>query len=179
MVLYTEKLFKGDNLKQRFIEQGYISATHGVRGEVKLVVWCDDMNEFFKLKNLYLDVDGKKKFEIQSSHGSKNGAVVKFSEIDTVEDAARLKGSTVYVDRNDLKIPDDRILICDLIGLPVIDADNGTIYGTLSSVEEYPASDIYMVQTKKGIVQVPDVPQFIKKLTDEAVYITPIQGMFE
>ncbi len=166
-------------MKKRFIEQGYISATHGVRGEVKLVVWCDDMNGFFKLKSLYLDGEGKKKFDILSSHGNKNGAVVKFAGIDSVEDAARLKGSTVYVDRADLRIPEDRILICDLIGLPVIDADNGTVYGTLGSVEEYPASDIYMVNTENGVVQVPDVPQFIKKLTDEAIYITPIKGMFE
>ena len=166
-------------MKQKFIEQGYISATHGVRGEVKLIVWCDDMNGFFKLKSLYLDGEGKKKFDILSSHGNKNGAVVKFAGIDSVEDAARLKGSTVYVDRADLHIPEDRILICDLIGLPVIDADNGTVYGTLGSVEEYPASDIYMVNTENGVVQVPDVPQFIKKLTDEAIYITPIKGMFE
>ena len=166
-------------MKQKFIEQGYISATHGVRGEVKLVVWCDDMNSFFKLKKLYFDSEGKKKYDIVSSHGGKNGAVVKFAGVDTVEDAARLKGSTVYVDRADLDIPDERILICDLIGLPVIDAEDGTFYGTLASVEEYPASDIYMVKTETGTVQVPDVPQFIKKLTDTAIYITPIQGMFE
>ncbi|MBQ7700268.1 MAG: 16S rRNA processing protein RimM [Clostridia bacterium] len=166
-------------MKQKYIEQGYISGTHGVRGEVKLVVWCDDTEDFFKLKSLYLDGEGKKKLEILSSHGSKNGAVVKFAGVDTVEDAARLKGITVYVDRADLHIPEDRILICDLIGLPVVDADSGKIYGTLGSVEEYPASDIYMVKTENGTVQVPDVPQFIKKLTDEAIYITPIKGMFE
>ena len=166
-------------MKQKFIEQGYISATHGVRGEVKLVVWCSDINGFFKLKKLYLDANGNKKLEIVSSHGSKNGAVVKFAGVDTVEAAAALKGKTVYVDRDDLDLPEGKILICDLIGLPVIDADSGRIYGTLSSVEEYPASDIYMVKTEKGVVQVPDVPQFIKKLTDEAIYIMPIQGMFE
>lgn len=165
--------------KKQFIEQGYIRSTHGVRGEVKLVVWCDEIDGFLKLKTLYLDGEGKTKYEIQSSHGDKNGAVVKLAGIDTVEDAAKLKGSTVYIDRNDLHIPDGRILVCDLIGLPVIDADNGTVYGTLDSVEEYPASDIYMVKTEDGIVQVPDVPAFIKKLTEQAIYITPVQGMFE
>ena len=166
-------------MKQKFIEQGYISATHGVRGEVKLVVWCDDMNEFFKLKSLYLDSEGKKKYDIQSSHGGKNGAVVKFAGVDTVEDAARLKGTMVYVDRDDLHIKDGRILICDLIGLPVIDFDSGVRYGVLDSIEEYPASDIYFVKTEKGLVQVPDVPQFIKKLTEDAIYISVIKGMFE
>ena len=166
-------------MKQKFIEQGYISATHGVHGEVKLVVWCNDINGFFKLKKLYLDAYGNKTLQIRSSHGSKNGAVVKFDGVDTVEAAAVLKGKTVYVDRDDLDLPENKILVCDLIGLPVVDADSGKVYGTLSSVEEYPASDIYMVKTESGTVQVPDVPQFIKKLTEEAIYITPIQGMFE
>ena len=166
-------------MKSRFIEQGYISGTHGVKGEVKMKIWCGDISDFLKLKKLYGDKDGKKAFDISSSHGSKDAAVVKIAGVDTVEDAAKLKGTTVYVDRDDLKIPNDRILICDIIGLPVIDADNGKAYGEVSSVEEYPASDIYFVKTEKGTVQVPDVPQFIKKLTEDAVYITPIKGMFE
>lgn len=166
-------------MKSRFIEQGYISGTHGVRGEVKMNVWCSDTADFLKIKKLYGDGEGKRVFNIVSSHGSKTAAVVKIEGVDTVEDAAKLKGTTVYVDRGDLKIPEDRILICDIIGLPVIDADNGKIYGQVSSVEEYPASDIYFVKTEKGTVQVPDVPQFIKKLTEDAVYITPIKGMFE
>ncbi len=166
-------------MKKKYIEQGYISGTHGVKGEVKMKIWCDDISSFLKLKKLYGDKDGKKVFDVSSSHGHKDAAVVKINGIDTVEDAAKLKGTTVYVDRADLDIPDGRILICDIIGLPVIDADSGKVYGEVSSVEEYPASDIYFVKTDKGIFQVPDVPQFIKKLTDEAVYITPIKGMFE
>lgn len=166
-------------MKSRFIEQGYISGAHGVKGEVKMKVWCDDISGFLKLKKLYGDKDGKKVFDVVSSHGSKDAAVVKINGVDTVEDAAKLKGATVYVDRADLNIPDGRMLICDIIGLPVIDADSGKVYGEVSSVEEYPASDIYFVKTDKGEVQVPDVPQFIKKLTDEAVYINPIKGMFE
>ena len=166
-------------MKKKYIEQGYISGTHGVRGEIKMQVWCDDISDFLKIKTLYFDEKGEKPYKITSSHGSKTAAVVKLGGIDTVEDAAKLKGRIVYVDRNELDIPEDRILVCDLIGLPVKDADSGKVYGTLSSVEEYPASDIYMVQTESGVVQVPDVPQFIKRLTDEAIYITPVKGMFE
>ena len=166
-------------MKKKYIEQGYISGTHGVRGEIKMQVWCDDISDFLKIKTLYFDENGEKSYKITSSHGSKTAAVVKLGGVDTVEDAAKLKGKTVFVDREELHIPDDRILICDLIGLPVIDAENGKIYGELSSVEEYPASDIYMVKTEGGVVQVPDVPQFIKRLTDEAIYITPVKGMFE
>ena len=153
--------------------------THGVRGEVKLELWCGEPSSFYKIKKLYLDCNGEKSLNVTSSHGSKNTAVVKFEGVDTVEAAAALKGKTVYVDREDLHLPKNKILICDLIGLPVIDAENGRVYGTLEAIEEYPASDIYFVKTEKGTVQVPDVPHFIKKLTDEAIFITPIEGMFE
>ena len=166
-------------MKKKYIEQGYISGTHGVKGEVKMTVWCDDISDFLKIKTLYADAEGKKSLAVTSSRGSKNAAVVKIEGVDTVEDAARLKGTTVYVDRDDLHIKDGRILICDLIGLPVIDFDSGVRYGVLDSVEEYPASDIYFVKTEKGLVQVPDVPQFIKKLTEDAIYISVIKGMFE
>ncbi len=166
-------------MKKKYIEQGYISGTHGVKGEVKMTVWCDDISGFLKIKKLYGDSEGKRLFSITSSRGSKTAAIVKIEGVDTVEDAAKLKGTTVYVDRGDLDIPDGRILICDIIGLPVIDADNGRVYGEVSSVEEFPASDVYFVKTDKGEVQVPDVPQFIKRLTEDAVYVTPIKGMFE
>lgn len=165
-------------MKKKYVEQGFVRMTHGVRGEVKLQLWCGDPSPFYKIRKLYLDEEGKKPLTVVSSHGSSSVAVVKFEGVDTVEAAAALKGKTVYVDRDDLHLPADKILVCDLIGLPVIDADTGRIYGTVGSVEDYPASDIYMVDTEHGVVQVPDVPQFIKKLTDEAVYITPIEGMF-
>ena len=153
--------------------------THGVRGEVKLTLWSGEHTDFYKIKKLYLDENGDAALKVASSHGSSDIAVVKFEGVDTVEAAAALKGKTVYVDREDLHLPADKILVCDLIGLPVIDADTGKVYGTLDSIEEFPASDIYFVKTEKDTVQVPDVPQFIKKLTEEAVYITPIEGMFE
>ena len=129
-------------MKKKYIEQGYVSGTHGVRGEVKMVVWCDDISDFTRIKTLYADENGTKSYGVQSSRGSKNAAVVKLDGVDTVEDAARLKGTVFYVDRADLRIPEGRILISDLIGLPVIDADDGSQYGVLESVEEYPASDI-------------------------------------
>jgi len=166
-------------LKSKYIEQGYISGAHGVHGEVKMRVWSGSMDGFRKIKTLYADSEGKRGFAVKSVRGSLSSAAVKLEGVDTPEEAAKLRGLTLYVDRADLDIPEDRILISDLIGLPVLDADDGTRYGILESVEEYPASDIYMVRTESGIAQVPDVPQFVKKLTEDAIYIKPIEGMFE
>ncbi len=166
-------------MKSKYIEQGYISGAHGVHGEVKMRVWSGSMDGFRKIKTLYADSEGKRGFAVKSVRGSLSSAAVKLEGVDTPEEAAKLRGLTLYVDRDELDIPADRILVCDIVGLPVVDAQSGKVYGTVGSIEEYPASDIYMVETENGTVQVPDVPQFIKKITDDAVFITPLDGMFE
>ena len=67
----------------------------------------------------------------------------------------------------------------DLIGTPVIDADNGTVYGILSDIIENPANDLYEVKTKKGPVYLPAVKQFLIKLDPpDGIYVRPIPGMF-
>ena len=166
-------------MKSKYIEQGYISGAHGVHGEVKMRVWSGSMDGFRKIKTLYADSEGKRGFAVKSVRGSLSSAAVKLEGVDTPEEAAKLRGLTLYVDRDELDVPADRILVCDIVGLPVVDAQSGKVYGTVGSIEEYPASDIYMVETENGTVQVPDVPQFIKKITDDAVFITPLDGMFE
>lgn len=166
-------------MKSKYIEQGYISGAHGVHGEVKMRVWSGSMDGFRRIKTLYADSEGKRGFAVKSVRGSLSSAAVKLEGVDTPEEAAKLRGLTLYVDRDELDIPADRILVCDIVGLPVVDAQSGKVYGTVGSIEEYPASDIYMVETENGTVQVPDVPQFIKKITDDAVFITPLDGMFE
>lgn len=165
--------------KIRYIEQGKILSTHGVRGELKLEVWCDGFSDFSSLKNLYLSASGAECHKLVSVKGGGKYAVVKLSGVDTVEDAAKLKSRLVYADRSELNVPAGKFLICDLIGLPVIDADTGAVYGTLTDVMNCPASDVYVVQTPNGEAQVPDVPQFIKRLSDDGIFITPIKGMFE
>lgn len=170
--------------KKEFIEQGRITNTHGVKGEVKLEYWCDSEKDAARIKTVFLDPEGKKSLECEYSgkpYKGKGGVLFycKFKGVDSVEDAARLKGKSVYVRRSDLNIPEGRFLICDLIGSPVVDSETGKLYGTLEEVMPCPAADVYVVRTEKGAVQVPDVPEFIKKIDNEAIYISPIKGMFE
>ena len=67
-----------------------------------------------------------------------------------------------------------------MIGLPVIDCDDGTVYGTLREVSEGVAQKIYVVKTETGDVLIPDVPEFIKKIdTEKGIFIKPISGFFD
>ena len=42
-------------MKKRFLECGKIVATHGLRGEVKVLPWCDGPEALVPIKTFYLD----------------------------------------------------------------------------------------------------------------------------
>lgn len=81
------------------------------------------------------------------------------------------------------------VFICDLIGLPVIDADDGTVYGEVSDYISSSAQKLYAVrvntygkeyQEDGKIRYIPDVKQFIDRVDLESgVYIRPIEGLLD
>ena len=165
--------------KKAYLEIAKIINTHGVRGAVKLEPWCDSPDVLRKIKTLYLR-DGTA-FDV-SGFKSINGGfvVVSLSGVATVEDAVRLKNKILYAKREDIPLAEGAHFLCDLVGLPVKDADTGALYGTLVEVMQNTVQDIYAVKTPSGeTVLLPAVPEFVKKIdTDDAVYITPIDGFF-
>ncbi len=166
-------------LKQ-YIHQGRITNIHGVRGEVRMEVWCDDMADFVKIKTLYLDQDGKNEFKVMSYRPAAKYIIAMIEGVNSPEEAVKYKGKDFYVHRSNLNIPDGRCLTADIIGLDIIDADNGRKYGVVEDIIFNPANEIYVVSTPCGQVLMPAVEQFVTKIDVlDAVYVRPIEGMFD
>ena len=130
--------------KKEFLEIGKIINTHGVRGEVKVDPWCDSPEDFCKIKRVYLE--NKTEFAVSNPRIiNGNFILCSLSGIKTLEDAVKYKNKVLYVKREDLRIPEDAVLICDLIGLPVIDRDTGKVYGKLTDVLQYTCQEVYEI----------------------------------
>ena len=98
------------------------------------------------------------------------------------EQAANLRNKVLYVDRKDMSLPKGSYFIQDLIGLEVIDFDNGKKYGLLSDVSRTGANDVYHVKMENNKEQlIPAIPDVIKKidLEDGKVLISPLKGLFD
>lgn len=156
-----------------------IVGTHGVRGEVRVQPWCDSPEVLSAISVLYYD-EGKTPVHVVS-RPHKNIALVKIRGVDTVQDAAVLRGRMLYLNRDDLKLKDGAYFIQDLIGLRVVDANSGVEYGTLTGVSETGANDVYHVDTKKGEVLIPAVPSMIIETDVDGgiMKISPIKGLFD
>lgn len=133
------------------LKVGIISSTHGIRGEVKVFPTTDDPQRFKKLKNILLD-SGKEKrnLKIQSVKFFKQFVILKFEEIDDINDVEKYKGSSLYVTRDQaVKLKKDEYFIADLIGLTVT-AEEEKLEGTLKDVMETGANDVYVIELTDG-----------------------------
>ena len=72
--------------------------------------------------------------------------------------------------------------IQDIIGLKVVDAENGTVYGEVSDVAPTGANDIYCVCGEDNKeTWIPAIPQVISKVDVDGgvLEITPMKGLFD
>ena len=81
---------------KQFLEVGKLNNTHGIKGELKMQLWCDDINYLKQFKTLYFDDKGEKSVEVLSVRPQKNLAIIKLKGIDTIEQAEMIKGKVLY-----------------------------------------------------------------------------------
>ena len=104
-----------------------------------------------------------------------------FEGINDIDQAARLKNKTLYADREDLYLEEGSYFLADIIGLPVIDADSGKVYGKVESVNTNTPQLLYEVKADDGEIKLlPAVDAFIKEVKlEEAIYVTPVPGLLD
>ena len=166
--------------KKAILEAGEVVGTHGVRGELRVQAWCDSAEQFCAMRTLFWD-EGATKPVTVTSRPHKNIVLVKAEGVDTVEAAAALRGKILYCRREDLHVPEDRCLIVDLIGLPVVDAETGIQYGTVGDVSEVAGHNaIYHLDTASGEVLMPVIPDIVKEVDVDGgvIRIIPMKGLF-
>ena len=167
-------------MKKRFLECGKIVATHGLRGEVKVLPWCDGPEALVPIKTFYLD-GGNTPKRAERCRIQKNMVLLKLEGVDTPEAAQALRGRVLWLDREEDTLEEGQYYLQDLMGLSVKDADTGEVYGTLRDVTETGANDVYHVAFPDGRVQlIPAIPQVIVEIDIDGgkMLIRPLEGLF-
>ena len=183
--------------KNEYIEVGKITSTHGVRGNIRVEPWCDSPQVLASLRQIYMKKNSGAyvQLDVRGAFIQKGRAVLSVHGIDTVEDAQKYRGVILYALREDIPLEEGSFFICDLVGLPVIDADSGRIYGKVKEYMKGAAQDLYAVELEQSgegsenteeapaepqIRYIPAVKQFIDRVdADSGVYIRPIEGLLD
>ena len=168
-------------MKKNYLEAGKVRNTHALQGEVKAECWLEGDKPFAGLKHLYLSDKGEKELEIRSVRRQGEIALVKFCGIDTVEAATLLKGKILYAARSEADPKDEKVYFADLIGLPVTEEEDGTVYGTVRDVESRGAGELLLVSLPDGReVYFPAVKEFVVKCdAEKGVFVRAPKGIFD
>jgi len=118
-----------------------IIGAQGLKGAVKIKLFTetpDGLSRYGTLK----DKHGKR-FEITAFRPAKDGtAVISFSGIDDRDQAEALKGTELFVAREQLPATgEDEFYHADLIGLEAQDSE-GRVLGKIAAIHNYGASDV-------------------------------------
>ena len=87
---------------EEMLQIGVITSTHGVHGEVKVFPTTDDSARFKKLKTVLLDT-GKEllTLEVQGVKFFKQYVILKFREIDNINEIEKYKRCPLLVKREE------------------------------------------------------------------------------
>ena len=160
--------------KERFIEAGRITNTHGVSGELKIEVWLDSPDFLKRCKRIYIDGTA---YRFRQARPQNRFLIVSLEGIDSVSSAQPFKGKNVFIDREDAPLAEGEYFLQDLIGIRVVDR-NGNEVGILKEIFEAPASPVYVVRGNSEHL-IPAVPAFILNADIEngVMTVNLIEGM--
>lgn len=89
---------------EKYLEIGQIVNTFGIKGQVKIVPFTDDITRFDELKEIYVEKKNELKlFQIEQVNYKKNMVILKLKGIETVEEAEKLRNCYLKIDRKDAK----------------------------------------------------------------------------
>ena len=164
-----------------YLEVGKIVNTHGLRGEVKVVPWTDYPDDFEDIEYVYAEKRGvRERLDIKNIKYQKNNLIVKFAQINDINEAETYKNLVLTADRDALgELPEGVYYIADLIGLEVV-KETGEKVGEISDVINTGANDIYIVKREgKRDMLIPVIDEVVKKvdLENRKVTVELMEGL--
>ena len=151
---------------QKRLEVGQIVNTFGIKGEVKVMPFTDDINRFDYLEKVYVKTRRDEKlYKVENARYHKNMVLLKLEGIENPEQAEMLKNAFLEIDREDaIPLEEGTYFIADLIGLEVY-TDEGKLLGKVEDIYNAGANDIYVVKDELGKqILLPGIDEVIKEV---------------
>ena len=176
-MIVREEMYK---MKKQFLEIGQIVNTHGLKGEVKVMPWCDSPEFLCAFKKLYLKNGDT--VDVTNARVQKKMVILKIKGVNSIEQADVMRNTILYMNRSDIELDEDVFFWQDILNCTVIDADTGKEYGKITDILETGANDVYQITDKDGknyLIPVIDDVVVSTDIDSEIVTIRPLKGIFD
>ena len=129
-----------------YISIGKITNFFGIKGEAK--IGYDNQNQLKNAKKVILADDiSKRELDIQQVRFHKNFAIVKFAQINDINELIKYKGQRIFVLKSEVlgKLEQNEYLISDLIGCFVY-KENGEKIGEVVNISSNSSQDLLNIK---------------------------------
>ncbi|HEV2471784.1 MAG TPA: ribosome maturation factor RimM [Chthonomonadales bacterium] len=159
---------------------GHVAAPFGRLGEVRVRPDTDFPDRFLKLRHICLRPPGgeARLMHVESARPHKGNILLKLRGIESIDDAETLRDAVVQIRSEEaVALPQNEYYIHDLIGCKVV-CDSGRALGTLTTVLQGRANDVYVIGRGKEEILLPAVREVVKEvdLPGRRIVVSPAPG---
>jgi len=149
-------------MEAEHIRIGKIVNTHGNRGALRVYPLTDYPERFSRMTKVMVALEDRlTEYHLEQVTFHKKFVIIRFQEIQDMNQALELKNGFLVIDRGDLTpLPKDNYYIFDLIGMEVFDLC-GDRLGALTDVIRTGANDVYVVETGTKPLLLPALKQVV------------------
>jgi 16S rRNA processing protein RimM len=142
---------------------GYVVKTHGLKGEITIATQSD-CPDLTGVDNIFLERKGQLvPYFVQSLSFKADKAYVKLEDVDTIDQAAELKGSSIYLPKTSRpKLARGEFYSDEVIGFQVEDEER--VLGSVKEVVEAGPSRFLSVDVDNRETLIPINGPFIKSV---------------
>ncbi|WP_423129913.1 ribosome maturation factor RimM [Gaoshiqia sp. Z1-71] len=156
--------------KDDCLKIGYLQKTHGVRGELVLILDPGFADSLEEEPTLFLEIDGLLVPFFLKADGvrfrSNESALLQFDWVDDENQARRLIGLPVFIGKDDWLNEEEDVLFHQLVGYKFFDSKLGFI-GLIEQVDDYSGNLIFQLDYKGKEVLVPFSDDFLIRFDEE------------
>ncbi|WP_018343322.1 ribosome maturation factor RimM [Cytophaga aurantiaca] len=142
---------------------GNIIKAHGVKGEVLVQVFSDDLTDYETLESVFVEIKQKQIpfFLTSFNFATQKRCILSFEDITTVEQAKPLVGADIYIPISQMAEADEsRVSYQALMGFDVIDSIQGKL-GVISNFFQKTGQDLLMMDYKDAEILIPVTEEIV------------------
>ncbi len=170
----------------RFLAIARIVRPQGRRGEVLAEILTDFPDRFQELRRAYLEDPGHGpvSVDVENIWHHKGRVVIKFSGVDSIDQAAGLRGLCVLIPREErTALPPDHYYHWELQGCRVVREREGKTVeiGTVVSIEPTGGVDVLHVATPRGEILIPLAQAICTRIDGEkkTIWVDPPEDLLD
>jgi 16S rRNA processing protein RimM len=159
-------------LEQVQLMVGRAIGTHGLIGEVKVLLTTDEPENLLNVNQLLVG-EQRVPYTVESIRFHKGMALIAFEEIADVDAAEALRGSALRISGADVRpLAENEYYLYQVVGIEVR-TESGEVIGTVTDVIETGANNVFVVTPTDGGKELlfPSIPDVVVDLKPTEGYL--------